>query len=117
MLFEGNELREIIARTSNQIDLRNEYGRTYGFTSAAEALAMDLEQFIGVGNRRRLRFLRARTARFILNAGSRTTYRLKGQSNQNIAHPLIQQHRRNKVAPTETKITATNRREALHETS
>ena len=27
MLFDGQELREIIARTPNEIELRNEYGR------------------------------------------------------------------------------------------
>ncbi len=58
MLFECRELREIVARTSGDIELRNVYGRRCRILSSAEALALDLDLFVGVGNRRRLRFLR-----------------------------------------------------------
>ena len=58
MLFEGQELRELIARTPNPIELRNAHGRRCRLLSSDEALALDLELFVGIGNRRRIRFLR-----------------------------------------------------------
>lgn len=61
--------------------------------SSAEALALDLDLFVGIGNRRRIRFLRWRTRNFTLNAGSHTTKRLKGEAEMNIAHPLVREHR------------------------
>jgi hypothetical protein len=35
-----------------------------------------------------------RTQRAVLNAGSRTTKRLRNESGVHIAHPLIREHRR-----------------------
>lgn len=93
MLFDGQELREIIGLTPNPIELRNEYGRCCRILSHAEALDLDLDRFIGVGNRRRIRFLRLRTQKYRLNAGSHTTQRLKGEGGMNIAQPLIREHR------------------------
>jgi|SRR6185437_12701017 hypothetical protein len=93
MLFDGEELREIISLTPNEIELRSEHGRCYRMLSIAEALALDLDLFIGVGNRHRIRFLRRRTHKFVVNAGSRTTKRLTGDSGINIAHPLVREHR------------------------
>jgi hypothetical protein len=52
-----------------------------------------LDLFVGIGNRRRLRFLRSRTQQFALNAGSHTTQRLKGEGDVNIAHPFLREHR------------------------
>ena len=94
MFFEGQELREIIARTPNKIELRNAYGRVCRSLSGSDAVALDLDLFIGIGNRRRIKFLRSRTPAFPLNAGSHTTRRLKGDGKVNIAHPLIREHRR-----------------------
>jgi len=93
MLLEGQELRRIIERTPNEIELRNSHGRCCRVLSTAEALALDLELFVGIGNRRRIRFLRGRTQQFPLNAGSHTTQRLKGAAELNIAHPVIREHR------------------------
>ena len=93
MLFEGQQLRDVIARTPNEIELRNTHGRCYRTLSTVEALALDLDLFIGIGNRRRIRFLRSRTQKFPLNAGSHTTQRLKGDGEINIAHPLVREHR------------------------
>jgi hypothetical protein len=93
MLFEGQELRDIIGCTSNEIELRNEYGRCCRTLSSAEALVLDLDLFVGIGNRRRIRFLRWHTRKFTLNAGSHTTQRLKGEAEVNIAHPLVREHR------------------------
>ena len=93
MLFDGQELRELIGRTPNAIELRNEHGHCCRTLSSAEALALDLDLFIGIGNRRRIRFLRGRTQNFAINPGSQTTKRLKGEADINIAHPLIREHR------------------------
>ena len=93
MIFDGEELREILGRTSNLMELRNTYGRCYRMLSSAEALALDLEIFVGVGNRRRIRFLRSRTSMFTLNVGSRTTRRLQGEAGLNLAHPLLREHK------------------------
>ena len=93
MLFEGQQLRDLIARTPNEIELRNTHGRCYRTLSTVEALALDLDLLIGIGNRRRIRFLRSRTQKFPLNAGSHTTQRLKGEGEINIAHPLVREHR------------------------
>lgn len=93
MLFDGQELRAIIGRTLSAIELRNEHGRRQRNLSSVEALALDLDLFVGIGNRRRIRFLRMRTQKFAVNAGSHTTQRLKGQAGANIAHPLVREHR------------------------
>ncbi len=93
MLFTGQELREIISRTPNEIELRNQHGRCCRILSSDEALALDPDLFVGIGNRRRIRFLRSRTLNFALNSGSRTTRRLKGEAGVNISHTLIREHR------------------------
>jgi hypothetical protein len=93
MLFDGQELREMIGRTPAPIELRNEHGRCCRSLSSTEALGLDLDLFVGIGNRRRIKFLRSRTEQFALNAGSRTTRRLHGEAGVNIAHPLVREHR------------------------
>ena len=93
MLFDGQELRAVLANTENTIELRNELGRCQRIISRDDALALDLDLFIGIGNRRRIRFLRARTREFSLNSGSRTTKRLTDSRGVNISHPLIREHR------------------------
>ena len=94
MLLDGQELRAILGTTPNEIELRNEYGRCLRTLSKNEALALDLDLFVGIGNRRRIRFLRLRTQKFVLNAGSHMTQRPKNSAGQYIAHPVIRQHRR-----------------------
>jgi hypothetical protein len=93
MLFDGEELRQIVSLTPNKIELRSEHGRCYRMLSIAEALALDLDLFIGIGNRRRIRFLRRRSQKFAVNAGSHTTRRLKSDAGRHIAHPLVREHR------------------------
>ena len=93
MLFEGQQLRDLIARSANEIELRNAHGRCYRTVSSIEALTLDLDLFIGIGNLRRIRFLRSRTQKFPLNSGSHTTQRLKGEGEINVAHPLVREHR------------------------
>ena len=94
MLFESQELRQILGTSENEIELRNEYGRCQRVVSKDEALTLDLDLFVGIGNRRRIRFLRARTQRCALNAGSHTTQRPRDLGGNYIAHPLIKEHRR-----------------------
>ncbi len=93
MLLDDQELHEVLARTETAIELRTEYGRCYRVVSRDEALALNLDLFVGVGNRRRIRFLRRRTQMFTLNGGSRTTQRVKDERGVNIAHPLVREHR------------------------
>jgi hypothetical protein len=80
MLFEGDALRDLLLRTEVPVPLHNQYGRCCKVISSVEALALDLDLFVGIGNRRRVRFLRLRTQRAVLNAGSRTTKRLRNES-------------------------------------
>jgi len=93
VLFEGEELREMLGRTPNQVELRNDHGRCCRILTCAEALALDMDLFVGVGNLRRIRFIRRRTERFELNAGSKTTIRLENEAGIAIAGPWIRQHR------------------------
>ena len=93
MLLQGQKLRDILARTASEIELRHQSSRCYRMLSSAEALALDLDRFVGIGNDRRIRFLRPLTQRYALNAGSRTTQRPKGVDGKCIAQPLIQEHR------------------------
>ena len=93
MIFDGQELFDVLGRTGNAVELRNEHGRCCRILSNNEALALDLSLFIGVGNRRRIRFLRPRTQRFTLGAGSHTTQRMKNDQRVNIGHPLVREHR------------------------
>lgn len=93
MVFTGPQLLEVLARSGNEIELRNQYGRCLRVLSRDEALALDPNLFAGVGNLRRIRFLRPLEFRAILNAGSQTTQRVKDGSGVNIAHPLIKEHR------------------------
>lgn len=93
MIIDGQELRSILRCTEKPIELRNEHGRCVGLISFDGALALNLDLFVGIGNLRRIRFLRLRTQRFMMNGGSRTTQRLKGRHDMNFAHPLIREHR------------------------
>jgi hypothetical protein len=93
MIIDGEELRNILGRTDNAIELRNDHGRCVRLISSHEAIALNLDLFVGIGNRRRIRFLRRRTKCFTLNGGSRTTQRLKDDRGRNFAHPLIREHR------------------------
>jgi len=93
MVFTGPELTSVLGHSGNEIEMRNEYGRYCRMISRDDALALDADLFVGVGNRRRIRFLRPRVATTILNAGSHTTQRMNDGFGVNIAHPLIREHR------------------------
>jgi hypothetical protein len=93
MLFTGPELAEVIGRCANEIELRNQYGRCCRMLSPQEALALDTDLFVGIGNRRRIRFLRLLASDPLLNAGSRTTQRMNNGFGVNMAAPWIREHR------------------------
>jgi hypothetical protein len=93
MLFTGGELSDVLRRSGNEIELRNQYGRCCRVISRDEALALDPDLFVGIGNLRRIRFLRPRITNATLNAGSHTTRRMKDGFGVNISHPLIREHR------------------------
>jgi hypothetical protein len=93
MLFTGGELSDVLRRSASEIELRNEHGRACEVISRDRALAIDPDLFVGVGNRRRIRFLRPRITKTIFNAGSQTTQRMKDGCGRNISHPLIREHR------------------------
>jgi len=93
MLFTGPELTDVLGRSGNNIELRNQYGRCCRMLSRHEALALDLDLFVGIGNRRRIRFLRPRESNTVLNAGSHTTQRMKGEFGVSNPPPWIREHR------------------------
>jgi hypothetical protein len=93
MLFTGSLLLDVLGRSDNQIELRNQYGRCCRMISREEALTLDLSLFVGIGNHRRIRFLRPHETRTILNAGSQTTQRLTDGFGVTIAPPQIREHR------------------------
>ena len=93
MVFTGTELTNLLGRSDNDIEMRNQHGRYCRMISHKDALALDADLFVGIGNRRRIRFLRPRTSATILNAGSHTTQRMKDGFGVNISQPLIREHR------------------------
>jgi hypothetical protein len=93
MVFTGPELSDVLGRSGNEIELRNQHGRYCRMITRNDALGLDADLFVGIGNRRRIRFLRPRISTTILNAGSRTTQRITDGFGVNISHPLIREHR------------------------
>jgi hypothetical protein len=93
MVLTGSELSEVLGHSGNEIELRNQFGRYCRMLSREEALALDPNLFVGIGNRRRIRFVRLRESNTCLNAGSHTTQRMKDGFGANISHPLIREHR------------------------
>jgi hypothetical protein len=51
MLFTGSELSAVLGRSGHEIELRNQYGRSCRVISRDEALALDRDLFVGIGNR------------------------------------------------------------------
>jgi hypothetical protein len=92
MVVDGEELRMLLKQTSGMIEIRTECGQCVRPVTSKEALALNLDLFVGIGNRRRIRFLRLLTRRSKLNAGSHYTQRLKGREGVNISHPIIREH-------------------------
>ena len=92
MVFTGTELTNVLGLSGHDIEMRNQHGRYCRMISRNDALALDAHLFVGIGNRRRIRFLRPRTSVTMLNAGSHTTQRMNDGFGVNISHPLIREH-------------------------
>jgi expansin (peptidoglycan-binding protein) len=93
MILSGNELIEVLKRSQGPIKLKNEANRTVRMMSASQALDLGTDMFVGVGNRKRIRWIRPVTTSVTLNRGSVTTERIKNADGQHIAHPQIREHR------------------------
>jgi hypothetical protein len=93
MIFTGPELSDVLGRSGGEIEMRNQYGRCCRLLSRDEALALDPDLFVGIGNLRRIRFLRPRESNTFLNAGSHTTQRMNDGFKASIAPPWIREHR------------------------
>ena len=52
MVIDGQELYDVLSRTEKQIELRNEHGRCLRILTKDQALALDLDLLVGIGNRR-----------------------------------------------------------------
>jgi len=93
MLFERQELREIICRTADVIELRNEYGRVAGHFPAPRHSFWIWTFSWAFGTGAAFGFLPLAYSEFHTQRGSHTTQRLKGEAEVNIAHPLVREHR------------------------
>jgi len=93
MVLTGNELFDVLRRTQSPIKLKNEANRTVRMLSASQAMELDREMYVGVGNRKRVRWIRPVTTLVTLNLGSVNTKRIKNADGQHIAHPQIREHR------------------------
>ena len=77
MQFEGEDLRGILNQQPDLVAIHDEGGFPRGepLNPLLAVKCLNLDLFVGVGNRRRIRFLRGRTRTFSLNSGSHTTER------------------------------------------
>lgn len=51
MLFAGAELANMLSRSNDGIELRNQFGRCLRLLSREQALALDMDLFVGIGKR------------------------------------------------------------------
>ena len=75
MQFSGAALRGILANQRDALDVRDSNGDPIMLrVPVARALKdVDLERFVGIGNRTRVRYLRTVATTWTLNSGSRST--------------------------------------------
>ena len=106
MIFTGSQLRDVLKRTEGVIQLRNQFNRTVRMMSASEAVLLDQDHFAGVGNCRRILWIRPLTMFVALNRGSVNTRRIRNADGHYIAHPQIREHR--PVRPPMAKLATRN---------
>jgi hypothetical protein len=97
MQFDGEELRQILKRQTEGVEVYDAAGFARGELAAALAARMALSAYVGVGNRRRIRYLRPLKGASDpndLHNGSRTTTRVKGTLDQFLGCELMREHRR-----------------------
>lgn len=82
MQFSGADLRGILANQRAAIDVRDHNGGpvALGVPVVRAVKGIDLERYVGVGNRSRIRYLRPMPAEWSLNLGSKTTHPVRADS-------------------------------------
>ena len=96
MQFYGDELKKILGGQDKSVEVYDSGGFLRGEFSSSVAARMMLQGYVGVGNRRRIRYLRPlNTAHELsdLRNGSRTTKRAKGDSGQFLGGHTLREHR------------------------
>ena len=95
MQFDGDALAGILAQQKQDVALRDANGYTCGDIPAALALRMvEHDLYFGIGNRRRIRYLRpCAQSRRDWCGGSHTTRRMKDASGVVFSAPLIREHK------------------------
>ena len=95
MQLEGERLLSILkASCGAAVDVHNAEGRLLGSVPLKIALELATSgQYVGVGNRRRIRYLRPLTRVYSLNRGSQTTVRMRDRSGQTMGGPWVREHR------------------------
>jgi hypothetical protein len=76
MQIQDKSLTDILGRASGPVEVRDEAGSFRGSVPRRVALALAERGYVGVGNRRRIRYLRPLSRGTALNAGSRLTRRV-----------------------------------------
>ena len=99
MQFQGERLIEVLrSQEDGAVEIRSYSGRLRGDVSVAEAVRLaGGDCYVGVGNRRRIRYLRPLLERSALRAGSVFVRRLQNESAMHIAPPWIVEHRPTKL--------------------
>jgi hypothetical protein len=95
--FDGKSLLGILEHAENAIDLRDENGGLRGPISQRLALKLaESGSYVGIGNLRRIRYLRPLTRLCALNGGSHTTRPVRADQScriygdkQVIGHPRL----------------------------
>jgi hypothetical protein len=102
MQFEGDDLCRILNGQAETVEVYGSDGFLRGDLPAAITARMTLSAYVGVGNRRRIRYIRPldgakTTPREVmqeLRNGSRTTVRLTGPGNCLLGGQWLREHRR-----------------------
>ena len=94
MQFDGPRLIDILGDQSEDVGVKSGSYGIVAVVSPSEALQLaETGLYFGVGNKRRIRFLRRVGASAVLNAGSRTTQRIRNEAGAVCAAPFHIEHR------------------------
>jgi hypothetical protein len=95
MQFEGKALLKALrSQLVSRIEIRSYSGRLRGEISITAAIKIAAGGgFVGVGNRRRIRYLRPLTMHYARSSGSLFTRRLDDGFGRKIAPPWIREHK------------------------
>ena len=96
MQFDGDVLLTILKSQTEPVEVYDSGGFLRGDLAAVTAAGMSLGAYVGVGNRRRIRYLRPLKAAGSvedLQNGSRTTSRLSGENGVHLGGQWLRQHR------------------------